>query len=291
MTLPDILTFAGLSPNVSKSTLTIRCLLLAGFLACGVTALAQIGQSAGGYSGPANVPLQLTNTAPAPIAANAPPQPTAETYHYDPIADRKEHVKRVHDMVVLQQKLSPIWYATNGKVVPRKVAEKLFIRPPGLEDDEGWEDLQLMLELVLQGNQPIEFYARVVDQDEKPVGGASLELRLSGVDTDKVLAKFPHMEMGEEQINWTNFVNSDDNGWVRLKGIAGHYLEVWNVSKEGYLSHYVNGNNGGVIYESNTVTRLGSLSPLGDIQMTNAWDSQRGYIFHLQKIGETNSIK
>jgi len=79
-----------------------------------------------------------------------------------------------------------------------------------------------------------EFYARVMDQNGEPVVGARLELRLSGVDTDKVLAKFPHMNMGEEQKHWTNMVYSDADGWVRLKGIAGHYLDVWSISKEGY---------------------------------------------------------
>ena len=177
------------------------------------------------------------------------------------------------------------------------------MRPAGI-DDEGWELEQLYLELILQENQPIEFYARVLDQNGEPVVGARLELHLSGVDTDKVLAKFPHMNMGEEQIHWTNMMYSDLDGRIRLKGVAGHYLNIWSISKDGYLClwQYPEGNNGGVSYETTIISVTNGVSgsvnyesrlernTTQDILMTNSWNPQKGYILYLQKIGKTNSV-
>ena len=191
-------------------------------------------------------------------------------------------VEGLHKAVLAQEKMSPVWYSTAGEILTRQAASKLMMRPPGI-DDEGWERYQLMLELIFQGNQPIEFYVRVVDQNGEPVVGARLELRLSGVDTDKVLAKFPHMNMGEEQTNWTNMVYSDADGWVRLKGIAGNYLRVWSISKEGYLSKYQDNIAGTVIYETNCVVQTGRVKTAGELTM-DVLNPKKGYTFHLSKI-------
>ena len=214
---------------------------------------------------------------------------TNEIYHYDPVAENKERVKRFHEMVLVQRNLSPIWYKTDGKILTKREARKLLIRPSGI-DDEGWELLQLMLELVLAGNQPVQFYARVVDQNGAPIAGASLDLHFSGIDTDKVLAKYPHMDMGEEQTNWTAKVYSDANGWVRLDGIAGHYLYVWSISKAGYLSRYQDDIAGGMTYETNAVTRLGYVRASGELTM-DAVNPKKGYTFSLTKTNETTRVK
>ena len=212
-----------------------------------------------------------------------------EIYHYDPVAEGKERVKRFHEGVIAQRNLSPIWYKTDGKILTKREAHKLLIRPSGI-DDEGWELMQLMLELVLAGNQPVQFYARVVDQNEAPIAGANLDLHFSGIDTDKVLAKYPHMDMGEEQTNWTAKVYSDEKGVIQLKGIAAHYLKVLNVSKSGYLSRYNEAWYGEMIYETNAVVRSGSIKPLGELTM-DAVNPKKGYTFSLIKTNETPHIK
>ena len=108
-------------------------------------------------------------------------------------------------------------------------------------------------------------------------------MHVQGVDTDKVLAKFPHMNMGEEQKHWTNMAYSGADGWVRLKGIAGHYLNVWTISKEGYLSKYQDNIAGTVIYETNCVTQTGHLGTTGELTM-DVFNPKKGYTFHLSKI-------
>jgi hypothetical protein len=183
--------------------------------------------------------------------------------------------------------------ATNMVAGPRhRVAEKTnqykpWTRPPGV-DDAGWKYLSMVRELMLQENQPVEFYARVVDQNQEPVVGARLELRLSRVDVEKVLAKFPHMKMGEEQVNETNILYSDTRGWIQLKGISGHFLNVWGLSREGYTSRYLPG-FGGIQYKTTTAVEIGHTRALGGLTM-DAVDSNRGYTFRLWKKGETERL-
>jgi hypothetical protein len=208
---------------------------------------------------------------------------------YDPVAAQKEYTERIHKMVLAERELNPFWYKTNKDILSRDAVKKLLIRPDAI-DDAGWEYYQLMLEMVLEGNQPIEFYARVVDQDAKPVAGARLELHLSGVDTDKVLAKYPHMNMGDEQVFWTNVMTSDFNGWIRLKGIAGHYLNVWGyASKDGYSAKNPDGNFGTIIYETKNILETNCVKRIPEIRTStkdlpvDAVDSSKGVVFQLQK--------
>ena len=132
---------------------------------------------------------------------------------------------------------------TNQSQVPTKKQYKLWIRPSGV-DDAGWAYMLHIRELLMQENQPVEFYARVLDQNDKPVESARLELHLDRIDEDKVASQeFLHMNMGAEQMSLTNIIYSDANGRMQLRGITGTDLTVWSLSKEGYTSTYETGSN------------------------------------------------
>jgi len=170
-----------------------------------------------------------------------------------------------------------------SNVVVVKPAARPFLRPPGL-DNAGWKYLSTVREMMLVENQPVEFYARVVDQDGNSVSGARLELKLTRVDVEKVLIKFPHMNMGEEQTTQTNLVYSDSNGWIKFVGATGHYLYIWDLSAEGYASDIAH-NLDTLIYEpggKRSVNRL--------VEMYNAFDPKKGYTFHLWKMGATEQL-
>jgi hypothetical protein len=141
-------------------------------------------------------------------------------------------------------------------------------------------------QVVLSENQPIEFYARVIDQNGNPVQGAKLILQLSRMNENEFsMANFPNWNPARAVVNKGFEVFSDSSGWIQVTQTNGSHLAVWGLTKEGYISSYPDGNFGGVSYEPG-----GRRNPSGDIQMTNAWNPQKGYIFHLQKIGETNSV-
>jgi hypothetical protein len=165
-------------------------------------------------------------------------------------------------------------------------ATNAFIRPDSI-DEATWNRLMLVRQLALEQNQPIEFYARVVDQNGQPIEGARFALLLGRTD-EKMFetTNFFHHQMGDEVLNIRFELVSDANGWIQITGTNGSFLEVWGLAKDGYLSSYPDGNFGGVHYEPR-----GARTPMGDTLMTNAWNPQKGYIFHLQKIEETNSVK
>jgi len=153
---------------------------------------------------------------------------------------KKEYSERWRVGLLMEQKIHPIWYTPDGKEIKRRDVH--FQRPAGVDDD-GWNYAQMTFGLVLQENQPIEFYAHVIDQDEKPVEGAQMEFHMSGFDTKKLLEKFPYIDPGDAQTDLTNILTFDAKGWIQLKGVAGHYLTIYKLSKDGYSSQ----NNLGVI--------------------------------------------
>jgi hypothetical protein len=169
---------------------------------------------------------------------------------------------------------------------PHSTAEETELpRPPGI-DDESWNRLMLLRKFVFEENKPVEFYARVVDQNEQPVSGAKMALRLGRMDESIFsMTNFPHWDP-EKAVRENNFdLFSDANGWIQVAGTNGSFLNVWGLTKEGYLSSYPNGNFGGVSYEPH-----GRRNPSGDILMTNAWNPQKGYTFHLWKKGQTERL-
>lgn len=179
---------------------------------------------------------------------------------------------------------------TNASEMPVSHAQPAthdaLVRPASV-DEPTWRRWLNYRGVVLSENQPVEFYARVIDQDGNPVGDAKLKLRLSRMNENEFsMANFPNWNPAKGVENKDLEVFSDSNGWIQITRTNGSHLAVWGLTKDGYLSSYPDGNFGGVSYEPN-----GRRNPSGDIQMTNAWNPQKGYIFHLQKIGEANSVK
>lgn len=154
----------------------------------------------------------------------------------------------------------------------------VFVRPDYIDEDH-WNQLMLVRQLALERNQPVEFYAQILDQNEQPIGEAQLTVKLSRND-EKMFAttNFFSRQMGDEVVIIPLNLFSDSNGRIQLTNTNGYSLDVWGLTKQGYQSSYPNGNFGGVSYEPN-----GRRNPSGDIQMTNAWNPGKGYIFHLQK--------
>ena len=133
--------------------------------------------------------------------------------------------------------------------------------------------------LILEANQPVEFYARVLDQHRQPVVGAKLTLKLGRVD-EKMFVNTNYLEWdaGRAVQNIFFALYSDSTGWFQISETNGSLISVWGLTKEGYLSSYPDGNFGGVSYEPG-----GRRNPSGDILMTNAWNPNVGYTFHLEK--------
>jgi hypothetical protein len=195
-----------------------------------------------------------------------------------PEQQQKERVERFHAGLLQQQKFSPNWYSPEGKILD-KTTRTGFKRPIGI-DDESWELLQLMRELIFQANQPIKFYAQVVDQNGIPIAQAKLELQLTGTDTKKVLEKYPHMNQGEEQITWTNILYSNAKGWIQLQEAAGHYLRICKLSKDGYSPRI---DLGEIEYATNCVTQLQHTRIISEPIDTNALNPNKGFTFVLKK--------
>lgn len=183
----------------------------------------------------------------------------------------------------LQTNATSVPMPTSNGIAVKKPEAKPWVRPPGV-DEAGWKYLSTIRDKILTQNQPIEFYARVVDQDGNPVIGARLELKLTRVDAEKVLVQFPHMKMGEEQTTQTNFVYSDDGGYIRFVGATGHYLDIWDLSKEGYSSNIPHN------FETLTYEPGGKRNVNHLVEMGNAFNSEIGYTFHLWKKGTTERL-
>jgi hypothetical protein len=152
-----------------------------------------------------------------------------------------------------------------------------FIRPDYIDKDH-WNQLMLARQMALQRNQLLNFYARVVDQDEQPVEGAKLKLTLTYLDEDMFkTTNFFQKNIGDEVAHKTIELSFGADGWIQLTNTRGYSVDVRGLSKEGYLAardYY-----GGELYEPNGTRRTFG----DDILMTNFYNAQTGYTFHLQK--------
>ena len=154
-------------------------------------------------------------------------------------------------------------------------------RPPGV-DAAGWSHLLMLRRLILEANQPVEFHARIVDQQEQPVAGALLKLNLTRVDETLVRTKFPNMNMGDEQVEELIELSSDADGWIRLTGRTGKSVYVVSLVKDGYL--WTQPTMGSFLYESAGRHRVGYKG------MEAAFDPSKGYTFHLWKKGRSERL-
>lgn len=153
-----------------------------------------------------------------------------------------------------------------------------FLRPNNI-DEEHWNQLMLARQLALSQNQPVEFYARVLDQNDRPVEGARLSVKLTRND-EKMFetTNFFSRQMGDEVLVIPLELFSDSNGWISLTGTNGYFLDLWSLTRDGYSSSYPGGNFAGVHYKPGGVR-----TPTDDILMTNSWNSGKGFVLHLQK--------
>ncbi len=126
-------------------------------------------------------------------------------------------------------------------------------------------------QVVLGQNQPIEFYARVLDQNEKPLEGAKLKLKLTRWDENEFsMSNFPNWNPERAVQEKDFYLYSDSDGWIQFVGTNGSFLNIWGLTKEGYFSSYPDGNFAGVHYEPS-----GIRTPTQNILMTNSWITGR----------------
>ena len=140
--------------------------------------------------------------------------------------------------------------------------------------------------MFLHANHPLDFHARVMDQNNLTVAGAKIEFRIVRVDEQRVASQeFLHMKEGSEQVTETKVLSSDENGWIHFTGVSGKRLTALSLSKDGYISNYPNPAYVGVSYDYS-----GERQPVGDILATNGWNPNAGYYFHLWKKGATEKL-
>lgn len=168
-------------------------------------------------------------------------------------------------------------------VLETNLDQKPWVRPPGV-DDEGWKYLTLTRKILLTENQPVEFYARVLDQDGKAVAQARLDLDLSLVNIEKMLAEYPHMNMGSEITNHQFMIYSDTNGWLQFVGAKGRVLNIKNLTKDGYVWQRPQG-MGSPVFDPG-----GKRNVTGTVDLYDSFNRAKGYTFNLWKKGETERV-
>jgi hypothetical protein len=159
---------------------------------------------------------------------------------------------------------------------PSQPATNALVRPNDIDEDH-WNQLMLVRQIALEQNQPVKFYARVLDQNDQPVEGAKLQITLSQIN-EKMFetTNFFHMNMGDEITHIPLELVSDRDGWIKVTGVTGDSLWIEALNKEGYSCTLPN--IGSFLYEPNGQHRVGYTG------MEDAFNPAKGYILHLRKI-------
>jgi hypothetical protein len=179
---------------------------------------------------------------------------------------------------------SPVSNITSTASTARLEAAELEAQRPADADDEGWEWILKVRRMMLEMNQPVEFYLRVIDQHDNPVAGAGLTAALSRVDENKLKPKnFLHLQMGDEIVHEPLRLESDTDGWIRFHGRTGKAVFWDNLAKEGYLWSTPL-SLGSLVFEP------GKRRALGSLEMADAFDPSKGYTFHMWKKGEAERL-
>jgi hypothetical protein len=79
-----------------------------------------------------------------------------------------------------------------------------------------------------QTNVPINFWGRVVDQDQQPIGGARVQYSYSTEHSNGLTVAW-----GQQKIH-KNEITTDAAGMFTVSGFKGHTLTVESLVKEGY---------------------------------------------------------
>jgi hypothetical protein len=173
--------------------------------------------------------------------------------------------------------VAPMRYAPS----PAMATTNAFVRPSSI-DEEHWNQLMQARQIILEQNQSIEFYVRVLDQNEQPVEGATLQITLSRID-EKLFetTNFFSMKMGDEIVHLPMKLVSDAEGWIKLNGVTGKALWIESLDKEGYS--WTRPQLDSFAYEPNGQRTVGYAG------MEDAFNPEKGYILHLQKMEQTKS--
>jgi hypothetical protein len=114
-------------------------------------------------------------------------------------------------------------------IAQRKAPEGPFPPPPGM-DQQMWErakrhymDGKFKLD---EPDTPIEFYGKVIDQDEKGVPGVAIKLKITA-NAPQFYEKYGTSEL-------ESLLSTDERGMFSIKGVSGQNLRVLSVAKPGY---------------------------------------------------------
>ena len=164
---------------------------------------------------------------------------------------------------------------------PPQPTTNTFVRPDSI-DESTWATIMQDRQVILSEDQPVEFYARVVDQDGQPVEGAKLTISLERLDeTMFAPTNYLHWDPGAAYQKKYCDLLSDSNGWIQLTYVTGRSLRIETLVKDGYS--WVTPQIGSFGYEPDGKHSVGYAG------MEDAFDPSKGYILHLQKIDEANS--
>jgi hypothetical protein len=151
-----------------------------------------------------------------------------------------------------------------------------FVRPDSI-DEATWNRIMINRQVILSENQPIEFYARIVDQDGQAIKGAKLELKVSRMDeTMFAPTNYFHWDPAKAVQDIPFELLSDANGWVCLTNKTGQLIQINDLSKAGYSFKMPQIGSFGYEPEGKHL--------IGDTGMEDAFNPEKGYVFHLQRI-------
>jgi hypothetical protein len=159
---------------------------------------------------------------------------------------------------------------------PTQPATNEYIRPDSI-DEETWKKIMEARPQYLIDNQPVEFYARVLDQNRQPLEGVKLIISLERMDETK-FAPTNYLHWDRAAAYEKKFIDlvSDAKGWIQLTGVTGKALRIESLSKTGY---------------SWTMPQIDSFAyeytgqrTVGYPGMEDAFNPEKGYILQMQKI-------
>ena len=147
---------------------------------------------------------------------------------------------------------------------------------PSNTSESDWQYATVIRQMMLATNKKIDYHARVIDQNGIGVAGAILEVEISGVDEQKVLREFPAMKMGSELFSEKIQLTSDSDGWIRLIDRRGTMVVVKDLQP-----------GSGYIWQ---LKGYPSFDYKGGPDLTDFQDPKKGYVIHVWKKGETESL-
>lgn len=186
--------------------------------------------------------------------------------------------------IVTVEKLSPTTNVVALQITNRVVEkQETETKQPAGMDDKAWQAIQVMFQMVMQENKPVEFFVRILDQNEQPVSGAVLTCSMSHIDDKLTLHDFSMSSSSGTLLQEPLILVSGPDGWIRYKGRTGKYVDFISLSKEGFMAQIplefkkLNFSPG---YRNNAQNEV----------VRDPSDFQKSITFHLWKKGETEQL-